>query len=206
MRDYMVEENHSQGRLSWVDNVKMLAMLFVILGHTWRIIHCPLPDWLNLFILSFNMPLFVIMTGYTSVNAISRINSKESLGEYIIKITNRILVPSAVFGSIMEVFFQISKFLITKEIEIPLLIYRIVFVVLFIIAFILRSNVKWVKMYSLMTIVAIPTAIFASPFWFFSMIWCVCVSVAVAALIVNSINWGGGFVVVFDSVCYFPCD
>jgi fucose 4-O-acetylase-like acetyltransferase len=56
---YMEKDNtlNHISREAWIDNVKMVAMLFVILGHTWRIIHCPLPDWLGLFILSFNMAI-----------------------------------------------------------------------------------------------------------------------------------------------------
>jgi fucose 4-O-acetylase-like acetyltransferase len=87
----------SKTRIAWVDNVKMVAMLFVILGHTWRLIHCPLPSMLNEIILSFNMALFVMMTGYTSVGAIGKIVDLRSLWDYVFKITKRILLPAALF-------------------------------------------------------------------------------------------------------------
>ena len=99
-------------REAWIDNVKMVAMLFIILGHTWRIIHCPLPDWLGLFILSFNMALFVIMTGYTSVKAICRINDLLDLRDYFFKITKRIMLPSAVLGLLLSIIVVVQKYLL----------------------------------------------------------------------------------------------
>ena len=102
-------------RLAWVDNVKMIAMLFVIFGHTWRIIHYPLPEWLGLFILSFNMALFVMMTGYTSVHSIDKITTIQDLKGYIEKITKRIILPSTVFNSLLVLFVFSERIMLGED-------------------------------------------------------------------------------------------
>lgn len=180
-------------REAWIDNVKMVAMLFVILGHTWRVIHCPLPDWLNLFILSFNMALFVIMTGYTSVRSIDTINSMPVLWDYLFKITKRILVPSAVFSTALAIPMNILNYYLHGEFSLVSFLAKIIVVSLYIIAFYLRKSDWGRYVFDILCILAIPIAIKTSSFWFFSMIWCVCASVAVGSYIINKIARRGGF-------------
>lgn len=182
-------------RLAWVDNVKMMAMLFVILGHTWRIIHCDAPVWMSLFIGTFNMPLFIMMTGYTSVRSIDKIDSLLKLKDYCFKITKRVLVPSAVFWSFAVVVLTILKYLQTSELSVDRIVelfLRIIAVVLFVFAFYVRNNEKGRIMFNILCILAIPIALKGSSYWFLSMIWCVCCAVAIASYIVHKIrNWGG---------------
>ena len=181
----------SKDRLPWVDNVKMVAMLFVILGHTWRIIHCPLPEWLGIFITSFNMPLFVMMTGYTSVRSIDRIICFTSLRSYLFKITKRILVPSAVFWSFAVVVLTIFKYLQIGELSQERIIemfLRMIVIVLFVIAYYVKGS-NWGKgMFNILCILSIPLALKYSSYWFLSMIWCVCGSVAICSYIINRFN------------------
>ena len=165
----------SKTRIAWVDNVKMVAMLFVMLGHTWRLIHCPLPLWLNEFILSFNMALFVMMTGYTSVGAIGRIVDLRSLWDYVFKITKRILLPAALF---YLAFFWIIGPLTMKKLLIAAA--KILFVAG--VAFVYykgRNDKRWKLVFDIICLVLAPYAIFRTGYWFFAMIWCVCASVAV---------------------------
>lgn len=177
-----------KNRIPWVDNVKMVAILFVILGHTWRIIHCPLPEWLSLFILSFNMALFVIMTGYMSVKAIDKISCYKDLWSYFLKITKRILVPSAFFSTSMAIITALFNFLLTGELLLIPLLQKLFVVVVYCVAFYVRNDKKGRYMFLAMCILSIPIAIKTSSFWFFSMIWCVCISVAIASYLLFKFN------------------
>lgn len=172
-------------------------MLFVILGHTWRVIHCPLPEWLSLFILSFNMAIFVIMTGYTSVKSIDRITDLKSLWDYFQKITKRILVPSAVFSLAMSLFLAIVKFILTKEISYDILIWKCILLFVYIICFYFRERLWGKCIFEFLCILAIPLALNYSPFWFFSMIWCVCLAVAIASYVYRIINFVGGYITLY---------
>lgn len=167
-------------RIAWLDNVKMVAMLWVMFGHTWRLIHCEFPSHLGLFILSFNMALFVIMTGYTSVNSMRRIVDINSLFSYLIKITRQILFPVAIFQltfnwllipdlSITKVLFSIAKILFVLA-----------------IAYIFLKSKDNANMKRIFDIVSVVVAFYAfrGNYWFFNMIWCVCASVAIGRLFV----------------------
>ena len=117
MDSQVLNYQNSKNRLAWIDNVKMVAMVFVIFGHTWRIIHYPLPEWMGLFILSFNMALFVIMTGYTSSHSIEKIATIQDLKDYIEKITKRILLPSIVFYSLLALFVFFEKIILCEVVS-----------------------------------------------------------------------------------------
>ena len=182
-------------RIAWIDNVKMVAMLFVIIGHTWRIIHCDLPVWMSLFIGTFNMPLFVMMTGYTSVKSIDRIDNIIALRDYLIKITKRILVPSAFFWSVAVILLTILKYAQFRTIEnerIVELVLRALIVTLFVIGYYYRNGQKGKVLFNVLCICAIPIAIKGSSYWFLSMIWIVCSAVAIGSYITHKIrSWGG---------------
>ncbi|MBQ8345321.1 MAG: acyltransferase family protein, partial [Clostridia bacterium] len=47
------------GRISWIDIAKGIAILLVLLGHT----ICP--TWMSVYIYSFHMPLLFVLSGYT---------------------------------------------------------------------------------------------------------------------------------------------
>lgn len=187
-------------RIAWIDNVKMVAMLFVIIGHTWRIIHCDLPVWMSLFIGTFNMPLFVMMTGYTSVKSIDRIDNIIALRDYLLKITKRILVPSAFFWSVAVILLTILKYAQFRTIEnerIVELVLRALIVTLFVIGYYYRNGQKGKVLFNVLCICAIPIAIKGSSYWFLSMIWIVCSAVAIGSYITHKIrSWGGVFIVV----------
>lgn len=55
-------------RISWIDNAKFIAITCVLLGHSFSLIKgdfCGYDDF-NLFIVAFNMPLFALLSGFTS--------------------------------------------------------------------------------------------------------------------------------------------
>lgn len=182
-----------QRREAWIDNVKMVAMLFVMLGHTWRIVHCPLPDWLSLFILSFNMPLFVILTGYSSIRSIDKIERAAALRDYVFKITTRIMLPSAVSSMVLTVVIILLRFLMTGEMHLKRFLYLsslIMLISFYIISFIARKGEIGRIFFNLLCYLSIPYGLYFSSFWFLSMIWCVCLSVAAASYIFKKFNIG----------------
>lgn len=77
------------GRVAWLDNVKMYAMLWVILGHVMTIVIKTNVDLsgrvMEHFIVAFNMPLFVMLSGYSNFNAFNRIVDKQGLWNFIKK-------------------------------------------------------------------------------------------------------------------------
>lgn len=86
-------------RSPWLDNAKMVAMLCVIAGHTggW------LGGWpLNIggLIVAFNMPLFVLLSGYTSLGGLLRLDSLKGLLDYVEKILWRMVVPAVCLSAI----------------------------------------------------------------------------------------------------------
>lgn len=89
------------GRVAWLDNVKMYAMLWVILGHVMTIVIKTNVDLsgrvMEHFIVAFNMPLFVMLSGYSNFNAFNRIVDKQGLWNFIKKSTIRILLPVVTF-------------------------------------------------------------------------------------------------------------
>lgn len=186
-------------RIAWIDNAKMIAMLFVILGHTARIIHCQAPEWLDSFILSFNMPLFVILSGYTGYNSMVKIKSIHDLLHYTEKITKRILVPSMVFSYMTRFIITIvsnGSFLNMVILETIGIIYCILFI--------FRKNEIIGKIFQVACWCAIPMALFKSDFWFFKMLWCVQISAATASLIAEHIKNKFYFLCIFAIILSFP--
>lgn len=96
----MVQKEEKK-RSAWLDNVKMYAMLWVILGHIMTIIiktNNDLPgNIIEHFIVAFNMPLFMIISGYSNYNAFNRINNIDNLYIFIKKTIIHILLPVITF-------------------------------------------------------------------------------------------------------------
>lgn len=77
-----------KSRLEWVDIAKGIAIIMMVVGHS------TIPDFANRFIYSFHMPLFFIMSGYTSNFA------KHGVGDYLRKKTSSLLVPFIIYSII----------------------------------------------------------------------------------------------------------
>lgn len=77
-------------RLSWLDNSKMLAMLLVIIYHVGSFAN--LGD-VGPAIESFNMPLFMILSGYACYHSLFRDKTIREWGIYIKKNFMRIMIP-----------------------------------------------------------------------------------------------------------------
>lgn len=86
-------------RISWIDNAKFIAITCVLLGHSFSLIKgdfCGYDDF-NLFIVAFNMPLFALLSGFTSYKSLTRIYTVFDLFSYLNKITWHLGVPTVIY-------------------------------------------------------------------------------------------------------------
>jgi len=89
-------------REPWIDNVKAFAILCVIIGHSGGMLITQ-PESMKLFgewIVAFNMPLFVIMAGWTALNGFGRLWSWDSLLVFFEKMFERTVLPSVAVSSL----------------------------------------------------------------------------------------------------------
>lgn len=77
-------------RLSWLDNSKMMAMLLVIIYHVGSFANL---GEVGPAIESFNMPLFMILSGYACYHSLFRDKTIREWGLYIKKNFMRIMIP-----------------------------------------------------------------------------------------------------------------
>lgn len=87
-------------RISWIDNAKMFAMFCVVFGHISDLFSNNITGFhqINAWIVSFNMAIFVFLSGYTSYHGLDKIvNIKEYL-KYVYKIGKRLLIPTLTFS------------------------------------------------------------------------------------------------------------
>ena len=91
-------------RYIWLDNAKMFAMLCVIFGHSSSLVVNGMPGRLLGLVVSFNMPLFVLLAGFTAERSFQRILSFSDLVDYIGKIYHRLLLPAVFLSAINQIF------------------------------------------------------------------------------------------------------
>lgn len=90
-------------RLPWIDNAKFFAIWCVIFGHfngTLLTQGRPFFSEVNLWIVVFNMPLFVLMSGYSNYAGLKRIENIKGLLSFFKKTVMRIALP-CIIPSIM---------------------------------------------------------------------------------------------------------
>ncbi len=88
-------------REPWIDNVKALAILMVIIGHSIGLLNSVPGSMriLSTWIVAVNMPLFVIMTGWTAYRGFDRIENFASLLAFSEKLFERTVLPSVAVSS-----------------------------------------------------------------------------------------------------------
>lgn len=96
-------------RIDWIDNLRGLAIILVIIGHA----HVVYPSWLKVEIYSFHMPLFFFLSGM--VFSVSKYNS---FLEFLRKKVRTIVVPLIVFSIIAWSINYIYYYIILKNIEV----------------------------------------------------------------------------------------
>lgn len=87
-------------RLPWLDNAKMLAMLCVVVGHVAALFDNGFPSFIQGLIVAFNMPLFVLLSGYTSLGGLLRIGTFRNLVDYAEKIFWRMVMPAVCLSAL----------------------------------------------------------------------------------------------------------
>lgn len=85
-------------RIAWIDNTRMFAMICVITTHIISALHTPgISNYVN-WIVSFNMPLFIFLSGYMALGGFRKIENIKDWYSFLYKITARIAVPTVVCG------------------------------------------------------------------------------------------------------------
>lgn len=86
-------------RIPWIDNVKSVAIFCVIFGHFNGLIFThgrPGFAFVNLLIVVFNMPLFVLMSGYSNYHSLIKLGNISNLWDYIKKTILHIALPCVI--------------------------------------------------------------------------------------------------------------
>lgn len=96
-------------RIDWIDNLRGLAILLVIIGH----VHVVYPSWLKVEIYSFHMPLFFFLSGM--VFSVSKYNS---FLKFFRKKVRTIVVPLITFSIIAWSINYLYYYIILKNIEV----------------------------------------------------------------------------------------
>ena len=99
---HIMSETNTQKRFPWLDIVKMFAMICVIAGHVGGLFVNGIPGRLFGLIVAFNMPLFVLLSGYSALKGLLKISSYESLLDYLDKILYRICIPTVCFSAFCQ--------------------------------------------------------------------------------------------------------
>ena len=82
-------------RVFWIDLVKGIAIILVVVGHILQMRLQPLLTGLYEFIFNFHMPLFLFMSGYVLKSIIFKANMNYLLDKY-----KRLMIPCVVFGAL----------------------------------------------------------------------------------------------------------
>jgi len=90
----------TKGRLNWIDNLKAIGILAVILGH--------IASPFSTFIFSWHMPLFFIIAGFF-------IKYKISIKDFIFKDFKRLMIPYFLFALVGLVVETIKRIALHRE-------------------------------------------------------------------------------------------
>lgn len=96
-----------KARVVWIDNLKGLAIILVILGH------CGVPFIINKYILAFHMPLFFIISGMLYKK--SKYNSY-SFKDFFIKKFRQLIIPYLWFSAFTLIISFLLKLIVFKKV------------------------------------------------------------------------------------------
>lgn len=87
-------------RLGYIDNLKGLAIILVVIGHV--VLHCALgkDNWIYQFIYTFHMPLFIFISGLLT----KPVQVTKWGGQYILRKVCQIMIPFFVWGVFASVY------------------------------------------------------------------------------------------------------
>lgn len=92
-------------REAWIDNIKMFAILCVVVSHCFHYFTLqpyevfPIRPFIN----AFNMHLFALISGYNVYRSMSKIDSLKNLISYVDKLSLRIALPCVAYSLISHI-------------------------------------------------------------------------------------------------------
>lgn len=185
----MVVTTNNHNRIAWIDNVRLFAILCVVFGHS--CFHCD-PEkigysiwgfqWLTAFIVSFNMQLFVFLSGYCAWKGIEHIDTLNKLTEYWFKISKRVAIPAFVFnfgGGIIQN---------TVDRDIKGIIVCAGVVLFSCLAYYIGKKARFKWIYKAFAYLVLAYTLFRSGFWFFTMLLQIMVMVSFIWYLKNRIG------------------
>lgn len=159
--------NKLSKRIPWIDNIRVFAMLMVILGHS---LTSPNASSIVRWIIAFNMPLFVIISGYCAYHNMSKQSTWKDLPAFIEKTTKHILFPALMGTMALSLIHQVEDKQWLK------LIFYLIANILGIIIFIKKDDNKVFDCaFKAILSFSIVIAFSKSPYWFLTMTWTVLV-------------------------------
>lgn len=164
-------------RIAWIDNIRAFAILMVILGHSLNSPDAaPIVRW----IVSFNMPLFVIISGYCAYHNMSQSTDFSGLIKFMEKTTTHILLPAMV--GTFSVYFAFKLF---KGQYMLSALYLLGVAATF-AAYHYKDRKKlFAYAYRAILILSIVVAYTASPYWFLTMTWTVIVLMRILTIVLK---------------------
>lgn len=186
-------------RIPWIDAVKMFAMLCVILGHSNSCLPHDIIGFheFNMWIVVFNMPLFVIISGFIGYNGVMRINAFFDLLNYIEKISERIAIPTFGFTILTRMpylFLSHSFFKLAVGISMICMLF---------IWYLARNKISDTVHKVLLIITLVVVLMGISNFWLLNMILALTLAVSMVVYFVKDVlnitDWGG----ILYAACFY---
>lgn len=108
-------EKSKTNRQAWIDNARAFAMIAVVWMHT---VNIGLKDGIlpSGMVMSFNMPLFVFISGYCAYHSLERIHQMADLWHYIKKLVMCIGIPNICYWAVDYWIANVFQQNITKSI------------------------------------------------------------------------------------------
>jgi fucose 4-O-acetylase-like acetyltransferase len=150
-----------QQRLFYIDNLKALAILGVILGHAVTYVGIKSSIWDVISQIPWNMPLFMLISGYLSYKALGRIQDVQTVKNGIEHIADKVAIPS--------LFFTLFSFAVSHIISGSILVGLITIAVMLALCYLVRSNNS--RIYRILLYVIVLANICAKPayYWYMTM-------------------------------------
>lgn len=162
----LVEINN---RIYWLDNLKFFAILCVVVGHCCSFfeygVSVPYLSELNDFVDVFNMPLFMLISGFLSFNSLKSLNTNMHLEKRVLKVADNVARPSFFFS----LFFFLCTSIPNSLIKSLFAAFCIVFLSIFV--YFKDKSETFSLLYVLFLIILVALSIVAKPayFWYMTM-------------------------------------
>jgi fucose 4-O-acetylase-like acetyltransferase len=150
-----------QQRLFYIDNLKTLAILGVILGHAITYVGVKSSTWNLISQIPWNMPLFMLISGFLSYKTLSRMNNVDALKIGIEHISDKVAIPA--------LFFTLFSFAVSHITSGGILVGLIAIAVMIALCYLVRSNNR--RIYRILLYVIVLANICAKPayYWYMTM-------------------------------------